>query len=111
MTSTDHTARSCPRVRKKPKSQSFPFTDRQLYPLSREQQEQLTDEMKRVGALFGASVIRGLLDYNDAYRSRIRGKHNPLSPWPLVPSQVSGLHAALFHLQQYIGTLRLEPGG
>jgi hypothetical protein len=111
VTYTDHTAHACPSVRNEPKSKSFPYSDLQLYPLSPEQAEQLTDDQKLAGTLFGVTVIQGLLEYSDTYKRYLRGKPNLISPWPLIPSQVSGLHAALFHLQQYIGTLRPEQGG
>lgn len=111
MTFIDHTAHARPAVRNEPKSQSFPYTDLQLYPLSPAEEKQLIDEHRRAGSLFAVTVIEGLLEYSDAYKRHFRGQHDPISPWPLTPSQASGLHAALYHLQQYIGTLCPEPSG
>jgi hypothetical protein len=111
MTSTDHTAGARPSVRNEPKSQSFRYTDLQLYPLSPAQVKQLTDEQRLAGTLFAVTVIEGLLEYSEAYKRHFRGKQDPISPWPLTPSQASGLHAALYYLQQYTGTLHPEPGG
>ena len=112
MTSTDHTAPLCPKVRNEPESKSFPFTDLQLYPLSPAQQEQLTDTMKLAGTSLAVTVISGLLEYSEAFkRTHFRGWRNTINPWPLTPSQTSGLHAALFHLREYVDTLHAEPGG
>jgi hypothetical protein len=111
VTSTDHKARTRPSVRNEPKSKFFPYSDLQLYPLSPVQKKQLTDVQSLAGTLFAVTVIEGLLAYSDSYKSHVRGKRNPINPWPLTPAQASGLHAALYHLQQYIGTLHLEPGG
>lgn len=111
MTFIDHTAPARLSVRNEPESQSFPYTDLQLYPLSPAEEKQLTDEHRRLGSLFAITVVEGLLKYNEAYKRHFGGKHHPTSPLPLMPSQVSGLHAALYHLQQYLGTLHPEPGG
>lgn len=112
MTSTDHTAPFCPQVCNEPESKSFPFTDLQRYPLSPAQQAQLTDPMKIAGTLLAVTTINGLLEYSEAFkRKRFRGWRNTTNPWPLTPAQTSGLHAALYHLHEYAGTLCSEPGG
>jgi hypothetical protein len=111
VTSIDHTAPVCPQVRKEPKPKPSPYADLQLYPLSPMEAEQLTDGQKLAGSLFAITVVQGLLEYSDAYKRHVRGKTSPISPWPLMPAQVSGLYAAIFHLQQFIGTLQPESGG
>jgi hypothetical protein len=112
MTYTDHTAPTCPSVRNEPQSRHFPYSDLQLYPLSFEQEKRLTRESRAAGTLLAVTVIHRLLDYNDACkRANVRIKRNAISPWPLTPAQVSGLHAALFYLDQYIGLLPPERGG
>jgi hypothetical protein len=111
VTYTDHTAHARPSVRNEPKSESFPYSDLQLYPLSHAQEKQLTDAKRLAGTLFAVTVIEGLLEYSESYKRHFRGKSDPISPWPLTPAQASGLHAALYHLHQYVGTLHPEPGG
>jgi hypothetical protein len=108
----DHTADARLSVRNEPKSKSFPFTDYQLYPLSPAQEAQLTDVARVAGARLATSVIEGLLEYSEAYkRAHLRGRRYTTSPWPLTPSQTSGLHAALYFLSQYVDALQPEPGG
>jgi hypothetical protein len=108
----DDTARTCLLVRNEPQTPSIPFTDYQLYPLSRAKAEQLTDTLRVAGTTLATTIIEGLLEYNDAYkRTRVRGRYYTPSPWPLSPSQASGLHAALYYLGQYVETLPPEPGG
>jgi hypothetical protein len=106
----DHKAHACNSVRNEPKSESFPFTDYQLYPLSPVLEQRLTDSARIAGVLFATETIEGLLAYSDAYK-RARIHRDPISPWPLIPSETSGLHAALYYLSQYAGTLLPEPGG
>ncbi|GLQ95599.1 hypothetical protein [Dyella mobilis] len=109
MAITDHTARECPSVRNEPISDSVPFSRVQLYPLSQAQQKRLTDSMRVAGVLLAMGTIEGLLEYSQACkRARIQREHDSVSPWPLIPSEASGLHAALFYLRQYAGTL--HPG-
>jgi hypothetical protein len=109
MTSIDHKAHACPKVRKEPKSKPSPYSDLQLYPLSPLEAEQLTEDQKLAGSLFAITVVQGLLEYDDAYKRHVRGESSPISPWPLMPAQVSGLYAAIFHLKQFIETLDSEP--
>jgi hypothetical protein len=99
-----------PSVRNEPKSGSLAFPYLQRYPLNPEQVEQLTDEERLAGTLFALTVVEGLLEYSEVYKRHYRGKPNPASLWPLIPAQVRGLHAALLHLSEFIGTLRPEPG-
>jgi hypothetical protein len=112
MTSIDHTASARPSVRNEPKSKSFPYSDLQLYPLSPALEKQLTDTKRLAGSLFATVVIEGLLEYSNACKqASVRTKRNTISPWPLTPAQTSGLHAALYHLRDYVGMLHPEPGG
>jgi hypothetical protein len=111
MTSTDHTARACSSVRNEPKSQHYPYSDLQLYPLSPEQERRLPPEIRIAGVALAAATIGGLLEYNDACkRANLRIKRNAIIPWPLTPAQVSGMYAALYHLREYVGLLQSEPG-
>jgi hypothetical protein len=57
-------------------------------------------------------VIEGLLKYSDTReRAKARGKHSAISPWLFIPSQRSGMHAALYDLREYVEILAPEPGG
>ena len=112
MVSTDHTAPVCPRVPPEPQSKSVPFADYQLYPLSLAQEKKLTDTMRLAGTALAGQVIQDLLAYSDAYKRAFpRARRNTISPWPLTPAQASGLHAALYYLRQYVGTLRTKTDG
>jgi hypothetical protein len=112
MATRDHTADAHASVRNEPKSESFPFTDYQLYPLSGAQEKRLTDSMRVAGVLLATGTIEGLLEYSEACkRARIQREHDAISPWPLISSEASGLHAALYYLRQYAGMLHPEQGG
>ncbi|GLQ96838.1 hypothetical protein [Dyella mobilis] len=112
MATQDHTADARPSVRNEPVSESFPFANYQLYPLSRTQQKRLTNSARIAGVAHATGTIEALLEYSEAYkRARIGRTRDPISPWPLIPSEASGLHAALYYLRQYAGTLPPEPGG
>jgi hypothetical protein len=107
----DHTARARSSARNE-SPESLPFSDLQLYPLSPTQERQLTDDDRAAGTGLAILVIEGLLKYSDACeRANARGKHGAISPWPLIPSQRSGLHAALYYLREYVEILLPESGG
>lgn len=112
MTSTDDTARACRPVCQASDSDGFPFSEKQLYPLSPEQEKLLTRSSRVASVLLAITTIDGLLAYSDACKqARLPRKRNTVSPWPLVPSQVSGLSAALYYLREYVDLLPQEPGG
>ena len=108
MTSIDHTARARLPVR----NESFspgPFIDpRDPLGLGLANFDSYT--AKLAGASLAINVVRGLLE-----RSGVSKRKNPprssLTYWPLNPVQVTGLHAAIYLLQEYTDTLSPEPGG
>jgi hypothetical protein len=114
MASIDHTAPARSSARNE-SHDSLPFSDHQLYPLSPEQETQLTDSDRAAGTALAMLVIEGLLKYSDAceranVRANVRSKQG-ISPWPLIPSQRSGLHAALYYLHDYVEMLLPEADG
>jgi hypothetical protein len=108
MTSIDHTARARPPVRKEPFSPD-PFIDpRDPLGLGLANFDSYT--AKLAGASLAINVVRGLLERSEASKQQ----HPPpsaLTYWPLNPVQVTGLHAAIYLLQEYADTLGPEPGG
>jgi hypothetical protein len=116
MASIDHTARARSSARNELDGSTL-FSDHQLYPLSPEQEGQLTDSDRASGTALAMLVIEGLLKYSDAceranVRANIRSKQQgAISPWPLIPSQRSGLHAALYYLHDYVEMLLPEADG
>jgi hypothetical protein len=112
----DHTARARSSARNELDDSTL-FSDHQLYPLSPEQERQLTDSDRASGTALAMLVIEGLLKYSDACeranaRANIRSKQQgAISPWPLIPSQRSGLHAALYYLHDYVEMLLPEADG
>jgi hypothetical protein len=108
MTSIDHTARARPQVRKEPFSPD-PFIDpRDPLGLGLANFDSCTTKL--AGASLAINVIRGLLERSEVSKR----KHPPrssLTYWPLNPVQVTGLHAAIYLLQEYADTLNSEPGG
>jgi hypothetical protein len=112
----DHTSHARASARNE-SHDSLPFSDHQLYPLSPEQESRLTDSDRASGTALAMLVIEGLLKYSDAceranVRANIRSKQQgAISPWPLIPSQRSGLHAALYYLHDYVEMLLPEADG
>lgn len=112
MTSKDDTAHACPPVCNESDAEDFPFSEKQLYPLTPEQEQLLTRTSRVAGVLLAVTTIDGLLAYSDACkRARLPRKRNTVSPWPLVPSQVSGLSAALYYLREYVSMLPPDSDG
>lgn len=109
MAAIDHTARARLLVRNEPQSPPDPFIDRRD-PLGLGLVNFDSCTTKLAGASLAINVIRGLLERSEVSKR----KHPPrsaLTYWPLNPVQVTGLHAAVYLLQEYTDTLSSEPRG
>lgn len=109
MTSIDHTAHARPSVRKEPKSPPDPFTDpRNPLGLGLENFDNYT--AKLAGISLAINVVRGVLERSESSKQP-NAPHSTRLVMPLNPVQTTGLHAAVYLLQQYTDTLEPESAG
>lgn len=109
MTSIDHTAHVRPLVRKEPKSPPGPFIDpHNPLGLGLENFDNYT--VKLAGISLAINVVRGVLERSESSKQP-NAPHSTRLVIPLNPVQTTGLHAAVYLLQQYADTLERKPGG
>lgn len=109
MTSTDHTAHARPSVRKEPKSPPDPFIDPRNPPgIGLENFD--NDTVRLASISLAINVVQGVLACSESSQQP-SAPHNTRLVLPLNPVQTTGLHAAVYLLQQYADTLYPEPGG
>ncbi|GGA17039.1 hypothetical protein [Dyella nitratireducens] len=100
---TPHTTRGLP-------SEPFWLIHESKLPLSPEDASQYTSLMRIAGTSLAMGVIRNLLRCSEA-SSRTKQQPPDPAPWPLSPTQVEGLRAALYFLRRYgDGLLEAERG-
>ncbi|GLQ40733.1 hypothetical protein [Dyella nitratireducens] len=109
MAAIDHTARARPQVRNEPSSPPDPFID-QRDPLGLGLEKFDNYTAKLAGTSLAINVLRGLLERSETSK-KPNAPRSAQTYWPLNSVQVTGLHAAIYLLQQYVDTLSSEPGG
>ena len=109
MAAIDHTARARLLVRNEPQSPPDPFIDpRPPLGLGLERFDSYT--AKLAGIALAVNVVQGVLVRSESSKQ----PDAPRSTWLIIllnPVQTTGLHAAVYLLQQYADTLNPEPGG
>jgi hypothetical protein len=87
------------RTRERP-TEPFWLINESKLPLDPEHATRYTSLMSIAGTSLAMGVIRNLLR---CYEASSRTTHQPLdpAPWPLSPTQVEGLRAALYFLRRY----------
>jgi hypothetical protein len=101
----DHTARACP-------SKPFWLIDKPSLPPDPEQAGRHTQLMSIAGTSLAMCVIRNLLRCYDASRRVSQVPPTGMDAWPLSPTQVDGLRAALYFLRRHSdGLLQAERDG
>jgi hypothetical protein len=109
MGTIDHTARARPTVRNEPSSPPDPFIDlRPTLGLGLERFDNCT--AKLAGVALAINVVQGVLARSESSKQPDTPRSTRLI-MPLNPVQTTGLHAAVYLLQQYADTLNPEPGG
>lgn len=108
MTSIDHTAHARPLVRNEPKSPPDPFIDPRN-PLGVRLENFDSYTVKLAGISLAINVVRGVLERSESSKLPNATRSTRLV-MPLNPVQVTGLHAAVYLLQQYADTFNSKPG-
>ena len=106
MGNIDHTARVCP-------SEPFWLINKSLLPLDPVQARRHTQLMSIAGTSLAMCVIRHLLRGHQISRRKNRAQcPADVDAWPLSPTQVEGLRAALYFLRRHgEGLLQAERDG
>lgn len=110
MTSMNHTAHARPLVRNEPSSPPNPFID-QHPPLALGLEKFDNFTAKLAGISLAINVVQALLERSESSKQPNDAPCSTRLAWPLNPVQTTGLHAAVYLLQQYADTLNPEPGG
>ena len=102
----DHTARACP-------SKPFWLINESQLPSDPEQARWHLQLMSVAGTSLAMCVIRHLLRcHGTAHRARRGDRPVDIGTWPLSPTQVEGLRAALYFLRRHgEGLLQAERDG
>lgn len=89
-----------PRKTRERPSEPFWLINESKLPLDPEYAKEYTSLMSIAGTSLAMGVIRNLLRCSEASS---RTTHQPLdpAPWPLSPTQVQGLRAALYFLRRH----------
>jgi len=109
MASIDHTAHARLPVRNEPSSPPDSFID-QRTPLGLELEKFDNYTAKLAGISLAVNVVRGVLERSESSKQPYALRSTRLTV-PLNPVQTTGLHAAVYFLQQYADTLGPEPPG